>query len=314
MTRRGAGGRAADRAPGAAELGELARWLLRVKGRRSFAELSAAAGAAGRPVTADTLRRALDGRVPTVNVVRAWAAGAHVAPAEGEDLLTLVRAARAPLAQQGYDASQITTWTGLVRAMKRVRARAGEPALRKLEESPKAAFRLPRSTLGAVLRGKAPVTAELLEAFLTACDVPDAEKRALLAARDRVENPSLGVVEWCPCAAVERAHDQLQYERGRSRYRGGPDPDEDEEGGDGDWYEAMLRRERVDPALVTDDELEALQAESTVDAVELPRAAGAAAAHVSRARVAARPLAAPSQVIPVQRTHVWVIRAPFSEQ
>ncbi|GAA0534176.1 hypothetical protein GCM10010390_39930 [Streptomyces mordarskii] len=58
VTRRGTSGHAADRVPGAAELAGLTRWLLRVKGSRSFAELSAAAGAAGRPVTTDTLRRA----------------------------------------------------------------------------------------------------------------------------------------------------------------------------------------------------------------------------------------------------------------
>ncbi|MCR3732326.1 hypothetical protein FHS35_009244 [Streptomyces umbrinus] len=108
----------------------------------------------------------------------------------------------------------------------------------------------------------AAVTARLLEAFLTACAVPDSEKRAPLAARDRVENPRVGLY---PCAAVERAHERLQDERVRLRHRGEILPDEEDSS---DGYEEMLRHRRPDPALMTDEELEALQAVSEARAQE----------------------------------------------
>ncbi|MFS8202594.1 hypothetical protein ACLVWQ_28390 [Streptomyces sp. CWNU-52B] len=110
-----------------------------------------------------------------------------------------------------------------------------------------------------MLRDKAPVTAQLLEAFLKACDVPEPEAHALLAARDRVEDayPGGGLY---PCAAIDLAHGRLQDERARLRYLGEIVPDNDEEKEeDGDGYEAVLRHRRPDPALMSEDELEALQ-------------------------------------------------------
>ncbi|MEV7144653.1 hypothetical protein [Streptomyces tauricus] len=61
-----------------------------------------------------------------------------------------------------------------------------------------------------------------------------------------------------PCAAIDLAHGRLQDERARLRYRGEIVPDDEEEEG-GDGYEAVLRHRRPDPALMSEDELEALQ-------------------------------------------------------
>ncbi|QDN54156.1 hypothetical protein [Streptomyces sp. S1D4-20] len=274
MTRPNARGQTPGETAGAAELALLQNWLLSVKGSKTFAQLSAAAAATeatDRPVTEATLRRAVDGRVPTIKAIRTWSAGAGVDPTEGERLRARVRAARSRLAQQRYDASRITTQGGLVRAMKRIRARAGEPTLRELEKSDEAAFRLPRSTLGAVLRGESPVTAGLLEAFLTACAVPEAEKIALLAARERVENPNTcGGAEWYPCAVADRGNERLEYERARSRYRGRP-PGEDGEEDRDEWYEVTLRHQRLDPARMTGDELEELLSQAKAQAVVRPQ-------------------------------------------
>ncbi|AZM73515.1 hypothetical protein D1J63_00015 [Streptomyces sp. KPB2] len=208
--------------PGAAELAELRAWLVRSRGDKSFGQMSEEACAAGHVVTERTLRRAVDGRVPTYRVVQAWAAGAGVDPSRGEELLTRVRVAREPRAREGSDAWRITTSAGLVRAMKRVRARAGQPTEREL--AARGGPRLPRSTLGAVLRGESHVTAELLQAFLSACGAPDTEAGALLAARERIGHPKDHSLGWYPCAAAERAYEDWEKERSRARYRASPSP------------------------------------------------------------------------------------------
>ncbi|MFG3207339.1 hypothetical protein [Streptomyces sp. NPDC048192] len=252
-TRSGAGDCA-----GAVELAALVNWMSNARGRVSYGQLAEAATAAGHPVTAKTLRRAVDGRVPTSQAVTAWAVGAGADPRPGEALLRRVRAARNPLARMQYDASRITKRAGVVRAMKVVLARAGL-TLRELETAPEAGYRLRRSTVSAVLRGERPVTAELLTAFLEVCHVTGGEARLLMAARDRAEDPRSGRCgeSSYPCAVAERAEDQRTYQRDRRRYRGLPNDEDEEE----DGYQAMLREQREED-LLSDEELEAMQAEA----------------------------------------------------
>ncbi|MFF8352956.1 hypothetical protein ACF063_05845 [Streptomyces chartreusis] len=239
-----------------AELDTLVEWLNAKRGRMSYAQLAAVAGAAGFRVTADTLRRAVDGRVPTFKVVRAWAAGTGAGPAEGERLLERVRAARLPDARKAYDAGRIATRAGLVRAMERIRARAGQPSLARMSASPEAALRLPVSTLSAVLRGERAATADLLTAFLAVCRVPEAEAQALLAARNRVEGRQRTTVyDAYPCAVAERAEERREYERERARYRGLSWADEaDDEGG---WYGPPSKG-----SLSSEEELEEMEAQT----------------------------------------------------
>ncbi|WP_216590259.1 hypothetical protein [Streptomyces brasiliscabiei] len=58
------------------ELAELQGWLRAAKGQFTFAALARRAGDRGTPVSVCTLRRALDGRLPTLYTVRAFARGA----------------------------------------------------------------------------------------------------------------------------------------------------------------------------------------------------------------------------------------------
>lgn len=149
-----------------AELDALMQWLNAKRGRVPYAQLAEAAGVAGFRVTADTLRRTVNGRMPTSKEVRDWAAGTGAETPEGGRLLERARAARVPDARKAFDAGRIVTRAELVRAMKRIRTRAGQPFLARMPASPEAALWLPASTLSAALRGERAVTADLLTAFL----------------------------------------------------------------------------------------------------------------------------------------------------
>lgn len=252
------------RTGGPVELARLRGWLRAVKGRRTFASLSRRAGARKMPVSECTLRRALDGRLPTLRTVQAFARGAGA----DEEKAGRVWAAAAAAVRPGpvrkpaayVPGHQITTRAGLATAMEKVRAAAGRPSLRQLAGSPEAAGRISRSALHNALTGRRLPSEELLTGFAAACGAGEESARALLAARARIltgpePRPSL----MYPCGVVEEAEDRRMRDAAVRHWI----QDEDEL----DWYERQLRDEKeaedrrmeawVDD--LTDDELEELQ-------------------------------------------------------
>lgn len=176
--------------PAEVELARLRGWLRAAKGRRTFESLARRAGERQMAVSACTLRRALDGRLPTPRTVRALARGAGADEEEGARRWSAAAAAvrpepvRRPAAY--VPGRGITTLAGLAAAMDRVRAAAGGPSLRRLADSPEAAGRLSRSALHNALTGRRLPSEQLLAGFAAACGAGEETTRALHAARTRI--------------------------------------------------------------------------------------------------------------------------------
>jgi hypothetical protein len=246
------------------ELAELRGWLRAAKGRLTFASLARRPGGRGTPVSVCTLRRALDGRLPTPYTVRAFARGAGADEEEAGRLWSAAEAAvrpgpvrKPPVYVPGR---QITTRAGLARAMEKVRAAAGGPSLRQLAASPAAAGLLSRSALHNALTGRRLPGEELLAAFAAACGAGEETTRALLAARARIlTGPERQARAGYPCEIAEEA----EYRRERDAAVRHWIKDEDEL----DWYDRQLRDEdevehrRMEAWVddLTDDELKELQ-------------------------------------------------------
>ncbi|MFI8834885.1 hypothetical protein ACIGPN_28215 [Streptomyces afghaniensis] len=237
-------------------------WLRAAKGRRTFAALARRAAAGKLPVSVCTLRRALDGRLPTLRTVQAFARGAGADEEEGARVWAAAAAAVRPEPVRKPSAyvpgRGITTQAGLAAAMEKVRAAAGGPSLRRLADSPEAAGRLSRSALHNALHARRLPSKELLTGFAAACGAGEETTRALLAARARIlagHGPSL----MYPCGVVEEAEARREQDAAVRHWI----RDADEL----DWYEQQLRNEaeaeqRGAQAWVddlTDDELEELQ-------------------------------------------------------
>ncbi|GHE72142.1 MULTISPECIES: hypothetical protein [Streptomyces] len=180
------------RAPGPAEA-ELARlrgWLRAAKGPRTFGSLARRASAGTMPVAACTLRRALDGRLPTLYTVQAFARGADADEQEAARVWAVAAAAVHPAPVRRpvtyVPGRGITTLAGLARAMMRVRAKADGPSLRRLAGSPEAAGRISRSALHNALTGQRLPSEQLLAGFAAACGASEETTRALLDARARI--------------------------------------------------------------------------------------------------------------------------------
>ncbi|WP_331726487.1 hypothetical protein [Streptomyces sp. NBC_00280] len=252
------------RAPEPVELARLRGWLRAAKGRRTFEALVWRAGARQMPVSVCTLRRALDGRLPTLYTVRAFARGAGADEEEGARVWAAASAVvrpgpvRRPTAY--VPGRQITTRAGLATAMEKVRAAAGRPSLRQLTGSPEAAGRISRSALHNALTGRRLPSEELLAGFAAACGAGEESARALLTARARIlagppPRPRAGY----PCEIAEEAEARRERDAAVRHWI----RDEDEL----DWYERQLRDEEevehrrmaawVDD--LTDDELKELQ-------------------------------------------------------
>ncbi|WP_171109925.1 hypothetical protein [Streptomyces sp. N502] len=173
------------------QLDSLRRWLRHHKGRQTYDELAACpAHHKDLAVSACTLRRALDGRMPTWRTVHAFA---HATGADLDEARRLWEAAHTerqnrtgPASPRPYTPRRIRTRKGLAAALRRVRTDAGSPSLRALQDSPQANGQLPKSTLCEVLRGRLLPSTTLLQAFLRACHAPDHVVSALLAARARI--------------------------------------------------------------------------------------------------------------------------------
>ncbi|WP_225628224.1 hypothetical protein [Streptomyces werraensis] len=123
------------------ELVQLRGWLRAAKGRRTFAALARRADAGKLPVSVCTLRRALDGRLPTLRTVQASARGAGADEEAGARVWAAAAAAVRPEPVRKPSAyvpgRDITTRAGLAAAMQKVRAAAGGPSLRQLADSPR---------------------------------------------------------------------------------------------------------------------------------------------------------------------------------
>lgn len=250
------------------ELARLRGWLRAAKGRRTFAALARRADAGKLPVSVCTLRRSLDGRLPTLRTVQAFARGAGADEEEGARVWAAAAAAvrpepvRKPAAY--VPGRGITTQAGLAAAMEKVRAAAGGPSLRRLADSPEAAGRLSRSALHNALTDRRLPSEELLTGFAAACGAGEETARALLAARARVlagpqPRPSL----MYPCGVVEEAEARREQDAVVRHWI--------RDDVELDWYERQLRDEEeaeqrraeawVDD--LTDDELEELQRDAT---------------------------------------------------
>ncbi|MGW7199664.1 hypothetical protein [Streptomyces chryseus] len=224
------------------ELHGLVVWLRRHKGGRTYDGLAMACGYAA---SACTLRRAVDGRLPTWNAAKAfaYATGADQNEAErlwkaARDAAAAVQPAPARASRKPYTPGRISTLKGLGAAMRRVREEAGSPSLRALARE--AGGDLPRSTLVLALRGERLPSARLLKAFLDACYASDRIAAELLAARDRIDpqNPVPAAEFTYPCQAAEEAEIRRQQTE-EIRARCGLVHDEEAE----DWYDQQLREE-----------------------------------------------------------------------
>ena len=226
------------------EVERLRGWLRAAKGRFTFETLARRAGLRGKPVSVCTLRRALDGRLPSLYTVRAFALGAGADEKEAGRVWAAAEAAVRPR-PVGKPAAyvpgrQITTRAGLASAMEKVRAAAGGPSLRQLAASPAAAGRISRSALHNALTGRRLPGEELLAAFAAACGAGEEATRALLAARARIlTGPEPQARAGYPCEIAEQAAEQAEDRRARDAAVRHWIPDEDEP----DEYDRQLRDE-----------------------------------------------------------------------
>ncbi|MEV0210830.1 hypothetical protein AB0H97_37185 [Streptomyces sp. NPDC050788] len=192
------------------------------------------------PVSECTLRRALDGRHPTLRAVCALARGAGADEEEAGRLWAAAEAAVRPKpvrrAAAYVPGHQITTRAGLARAMEKNRAAAGGPSLRQLAASPAAAGLLSRSALHNALKGPRLPGEELLAAFAAACGAGEETTRALLAARARIlTGPEPQARAGYPCEIAEEAEERRARDAAVRRWiRDGDELDE---------YDRQLRDE-----------------------------------------------------------------------
>ncbi|MFK0142711.1 hypothetical protein [Streptomyces murinus] len=238
-----------------------------MKGAKTFGSLACRAGHRKLPVSACTLRRALDGRLPTRYTVLAFARGAGADEEKAEQMWAAAHAARPlPPRPRPYVPGRITTRAGLARALNKLKADAGM-TLRQLAAAPAAAGLLTRSSLHNALTDPRLPTEQWLKAFAAAGDADAAG--ALVAARRRIlAGPRPPAVY--PSETADRADERRQEnEAGCSWLAATVELDEydqqlrDEE-------EAAFRRQAAWVDDLTDDELHT-GAGRSVPAPEPPR-------------------------------------------
>ncbi|MFB0620275.1 hypothetical protein [Streptomyces sp. AGS-58] len=260
--------RVSRRSAGLVELARLRDWLRAARGQRTFESLARRAGARRMPISVCTLRRTLDGRLPTLRTVRAFARGAGADEEEAGRVRAAAEAAVRPRPVgkpaayvPGY---QITTRAGLARAMEKVRAVAGGPSLRQLAASPAAAGLLSRSALHNMLKGLRLSGEGLLAAFAAACGAGEETTLALLAARARILTGLESQARaGYPCGIVEEIADEAEERRARDAAVRYWIPEEDEADEFDrqlhDEEEAEHRRMAAWVDSLTDDELKELE-------------------------------------------------------
>lgn len=291
---------------GTVELALLRGWLRGIKGAFTYDTIARRASDHGQPVCERSLRRAvrrtLDGRLPALRMVVAFAHGAvharaHAAGASGgADALEVQRAEQTVRAlweaaesavcrrtqtrprRLTWVPGHITTKAGLARAMRRLREEAGNPSLRALASAPETAGRFSPSTLHLALTKKRLPSEQLLTAFAAACHASEPALQALLAARRRIVNPlEAADCTWAgyPCEIVERAEEHRADEAARPWLA--PEPELD-------WYDQQLRDEEqaaTDRMIAWVDSLTAEEIE------ELQRRAEPGDGHTLRAELTA---------------------------
>ncbi|MDF2272009.1 hypothetical protein P2Q00_42355 [Streptomyces coacervatus] len=263
-----------------AALGTLRAW----KGTLTFETIARWSSRSEWPVSECTLRRALDGRLPTRRTILAFAVVAVHARARargnGEGEVQAVVGTAEALWQAASDAvtrrrsgqpraphvpGRVTTLAGLGQAMERVRVTAGTPSLRALVAAPEAAGRLTRSALHNALQGRRRPSEQLLVAFAAACGAGQPTADALLAVRCRVQARPRPLAVY-PCEIVERADERRQQDEAcRPWLAAEPELD---------WYEQQLHdEEEAEYRRMTawvdglgDDELAELQAQAAAGA------------------------------------------------
>ncbi|MFI1769119.1 helix-turn-helix domain-containing protein [Streptomyces sp. NPDC020800] len=238
--------------PGAepAELALLRGWLRASRGNLTYDTLARRARGDGRPeykVSECTLRQALDGRLPTLRTVRAFALGAGADQRMAERLWADAdRAVNPPPRRPApHVPGAFTTPAGLARAMNRVRATAPHTSLRAL--AGKAGPALSRSTLHRILAGKQMPTAGQLAAFAAACDAGEAATTALLVGHRRILNGPEPFPH--PCAQLEWAAERRERDEAARPWLAEPERD---------WYDQQLHDDREADYQRRIDEAEAL--------------------------------------------------------
>ncbi|WLQ45614.1 helix-turn-helix transcriptional regulator (plasmid) [Streptomyces laculatispora] len=185
----------------------LALWLRAQRERRGVT-YAAMAKLIGYRFTASMLSRGASGRVPSRKLVEAFAQACNADPAEAIRLWKAARRSEEELRRREETAKEfqdlatsvrsalthpelIETFGQLRRAMIQVRAREGQPSLGYLQaEAGRTAdgrhYRLPKSSLSAVLRGEAVPSREHVTAFMEALGASPRKVRPWERAWERI--------------------------------------------------------------------------------------------------------------------------------
>lgn len=240
------------------ELAALQNFLRRAQGDTSFAGIAARATQPNRPVHEDTLRRALDGRLPAARTVAAFARGTGADETTAEQLRKAARRASRPPAPS-YKPGRLRTPDGLRGALNRLKGEAGM-SLNDLVEA--AGGRLARSTLHSYLTTDRLPDEEWLIAFAAACGADQDVADALTAARRRIlTGPRPPAVY--PCDIADRA-DELRQDAEATRPWQPAEPELDANDQQlRDEEEAAPQRHAAWVDSLTDDELAILQQQTT---------------------------------------------------
>ncbi|MEU2358587.1 hypothetical protein ABZ599_37440 [Streptomyces misionensis] len=205
----------APAANGSAELAGLRGWLRAAKGNQAFDGIARRASAPGLQMCACTLRRALNGRLPTRRTMIAFTPGAGADEARAAQLW---QAAAAAVHRPARPRPRPRPRPGPCPGPCQAGSRPGpdspgpyglpstpRPAARPCatwSPRPKAAGRLTRSSLHNALTGRRPPSEQLLEGFAAACHASTEATGALLAAHARIlASPRPPQVY--PCQVVE---------------------------------------------------------------------------------------------------------------
>ncbi|WP_329383395.1 helix-turn-helix domain-containing protein [Streptomyces sp. NBC_01716] len=160
----------------------LAQWLREQRRRAglSYRDLALRAG-----VHATTLQRTASAEsVPTLPAVRAYARACDASPEDAKLLwkrarYEATRSARSGRASPAPSPVLVRDFADLSAGLRELYEKAGSPSLRTMEERGGEYGALPRSTAHRIVNRQAmPHNPAQFQAFLRACEVPDADRRA----------------------------------------------------------------------------------------------------------------------------------------
>ncbi|MFD3524722.1 helix-turn-helix domain-containing protein [Streptomyces sp. NPDC058653] len=160
----------------------LAQWLREQRRRAglSYRDLALRAG-----VHATTLQRTASAEsVPTLSAVRAYARACDASPEDAKLLwkrarYEATRSARGGRTSPAPSPALVRDFADLSAGLRELYEKAGSPSLRTMEERGGDYGALPRSTAHRIVNRQAmPHNPAQFQAFLRACEVPDADRRA----------------------------------------------------------------------------------------------------------------------------------------